>query len=740
MSPQLELVTEIRSIDRVKPYEKNARKIPQAAIDKVALSIQEFGWQQPIVVDENDVIIVGHVRRLAALKLQLTQVPVWVARGLSPEKVKAYRLMDNRSHEDAKWDLNLLTLELQELKLEGLNLELTGFSGAELAEVQKSGGLTPADSIVDPAKVPITRRGDLWTMGPHALLCGDSTSPADVGLLLGSRLRPVLMTTDPPYGVEYDPAWRDDYAPSATFSSNRVAQGKMAPNSTGKRARGTVQNDEEMDWAPAYALFPGDVAYVWHAGVYAAEVAIGIQKADFEIRAQIIWRKQHFVFGRGAYHWQHEPCWYAVKKGATAHWTGDRTQTTVWDVANLNPMGGNREEKATGHGTQKPVELMRRPIANHTLVGEAIYDPFLGSGTSLIAAQETGRICYALDLAPLYVDVAVRRWQEFTGQQATLEGTAGRLRRSLTAGKPPARTPGARMQRSKLCDGRASLHAVDEQIFVVGAADRVAFLSERRDEPADRMSLPAGNLHNLLRGDSLGAPHQGQDGVFLAGRLGRRGGRGFCLGLRRDGLLSSFLPGRFDLGFLGRLNKRYPEARRALCCCCAGGLGLLRFGFHGNKCSFTGESQPSGLARWVLRPSLHPVRRQSPGGFVAGALASVVAASLVLARKLASDRHQRQPGLHVLGVVHLHPAPALRVRPVVPSSWRLFDCWEHIGGGVARLWLVCGVFHDQSLALLIISKVGEFPYDGNNLKRLIECACVWFWAFPTSATRAGGSN
>jgi DNA modification methylase len=151
-------------------------------------------------------------------------------------------------------------------------------------------------------------------------------------------------------------------------------------------------------------------------------VAVGLLAANFQIRAQIIWRKQHFVFGRGSYHWGHEPCWYAVRKGASAHWHGDRKQSTVWDIANLNPMGGNREEKATGHGTQKPIECMRRPILNHTLRGEAVYDPFLGSGTTLIACEQSERICYGLDIDPKYVDVIVHRWQKLTGKQAKLAG------------------------------------------------------------------------------------------------------------------------------------------------------------------------------------------------------------------------------------------------------------------------------------------------------------------------------
>jgi DNA modification methylase len=211
------------------------------------------------------------------------------------------------------------------------------------------------------------------------------------------------MATDPPYGVAYDPMWREKAGLGA------------------QRQTGVVANDDTVDWTSAYALFPGDVAYVWHAGVHAGEVASGLAAAGFDIRAQIIWSKQHFAMSRGHYHWQHEPCWYSVRRGRKSHWRGDRKQSTIWAVANLNPFGGSKDEAPTGHGTQKPVELMRRPIQNHTEAGEAVYDPFLGSGTTLIAAEQAGRVCLGIDIDPVYVDVAVIRWQEFTGKTATLE-------------------------------------------------------------------------------------------------------------------------------------------------------------------------------------------------------------------------------------------------------------------------------------------------------------------------------
>jgi DNA modification methylase len=246
-----------------------------------------------------------------------------------------------------------------------------------------------------------TRAGDLWVMGSHRVLCGDATSSEAVARLLNGAAA-ALMVTDPPYGVEYDPAWRE-----------RAGLGRQ-------RQSGAVANDDRIDWTAAYRLFEGNAAYVWHAGVHASEVAAGLEAAGFRIRAQIIWAKQHFALGRGDYHWQHEPCWYAVREGRPSGWSGDRTQSTLWEVPNLNPFGGS-SEGATGHGTQKPVELMRRSILNNSLRGDIVYDPFLGSGTTLMAAQSTGRTCYGLDIDPLYVDVIVRRWQQVTLQKAVLE-------------------------------------------------------------------------------------------------------------------------------------------------------------------------------------------------------------------------------------------------------------------------------------------------------------------------------
>jgi DNA modification methylase len=212
------------------------------------------------------------------------------------------------------------------------------------------------------------------------------------------------MVTDPPYGVNYDPDWR-----------NRADRANGKPY--GERAVGLVSNDERADWRDSYVLFPGDVAYVWHPpGARQVEFFESIVASGFDVRMQIIWAKSHFPIGRGNYHVQHEPCWYAVRKNATAHWSGDRKQTTLWQI-------DKPQKSETGHSTQKPVECMKRPIENNSSPGQAVYEPFSGSGTTIIAGEMTGRHIYAIELNPAYVDVAVTRWQNFTGATATLEET-----------------------------------------------------------------------------------------------------------------------------------------------------------------------------------------------------------------------------------------------------------------------------------------------------------------------------
>jgi DNA modification methylase len=390
-------------VERLLPYAANARTHPDDQVAQIAGSIAEFGFNVPCLVDERGVLIAGHGRLLAARKLGITDVPVIRLDHLTDAQARAFRIADNQIAVNAGWDDATLSAELARLKEDGVDLELLGFPESELDRLLDWFGGEPGadgdeDDVPEPPAVPVTRPGDLWVLGDHRLLCGDATVATDVERLLGGAV-PHLMVTDPPYGVDYDPAWRNEAGVSATART------------------GKVSNDDRADWREAWTLFPGDVAYVWHAGVHARTVAESLEAAGFPVRSQIIWAKPRFVLGRGDYHWQHEPCFYAVRKGATGHWQGARDQSTLWTIG-----ATGHEDEATVHGTQKPVECMRRPIVNNSAKGEAIYEPFVGSGTTIIAAETVERHCLAMEIDPRYCDVVVDRWQRFTGETAMLEG------------------------------------------------------------------------------------------------------------------------------------------------------------------------------------------------------------------------------------------------------------------------------------------------------------------------------
>lgn len=388
-------------LDRLLPYAANARTHSEAQVAEIAGSIREFGFNNPVLVDDRGVLIAGHGRLLAARRLGLAEVPVIRLGHLTETQARAFRLADNRIALNGGWDDALLSAELARLVEEGTALDGLGFDAGELNRLlnldDPAPGLVDEDATPEPPAEPVTRPGDLWILGSHRLLCGDATLAGDVERLLAGA-RPHLMVTDPPYGVEYDPSWRNQAGVAKT------------------KRTGTVANDDRADWREAWALFPGDVAYVWHAAIHATTVAESLAACGFDIRAQIVWSKSRFALGRGDYHWQHEPCWYGVRKGAKSHWQGARDQSTLWSIA---PAGG--EDAATPHGTQKPVEVMRRPIVNNSARGDVLYEPFCGSGTTLIAAETVGRICYAMELDPAYCDVIVRRWEGFTGQRAVRE-------------------------------------------------------------------------------------------------------------------------------------------------------------------------------------------------------------------------------------------------------------------------------------------------------------------------------
>ena len=392
-----DLAIDYRPLASLIPYARNARTHSAAQVAMIAGSIREYGFTNPVLVDGSNGIIAGHGRVLAAGKLGMTSVPVIELAHLTPAQKQAYILADNKLAEQAGWDRDLLALEVGDLVGLGLDLSTLGFDVGEIDDLLRHGEADLREDDVPPVPdLPVSRAGDLWRLGGHRILCGDATKAADVERLLGG-VRPHLMVTDPPYGVNYDPAWRN-------------AAGLSATKRTGK-----VANDDRADWRAAWALFAGEVAYVWHGALHATTVADSLAACDFAVRSQIIWAKERLVLSRGDYHWQHEPCWYAVRAKGKGHWSGDRTQTTLWTIPSRD------QDAATIHGTQKPVECMRRPILNNSSQGQAVYEPFCGSGTTLIAAETTGRLCHAMELDPAYVDVAVLRWQAFTGREAVLE-------------------------------------------------------------------------------------------------------------------------------------------------------------------------------------------------------------------------------------------------------------------------------------------------------------------------------
>ena len=385
-------------IEKLIFYARNPRK-NDIAVDRMVASIREFGFKIPVLARSSGEVVDGHLRLKAARKLGITEIPVILCDEWSEAQVKAFRLTVNRSVAWADWDEDLLSLELIDLKGLDFDLGLTGFDDEELTRLlaaqDAAAGLCDEDATPALPQTPTSALGDLWLLGPHRLLCGDATNQQTVRRLLGEA-KPMLMVTDPPYGVRYDPEWR-----------------KLAGVNNSKRM-GKVSNDDRSDWREAWALFPGEVAYVWHGALHAATVAQSLEVCDFEVRSQIVWAKPSLVMGRGHYHWQHEPCWYAVR--GTGHWNGDRKQSTLWSIENRN------QDAETIHSTQKPVECMCRPIVNNSKRGDAVYEPFSGSGTTIIACEKESRTAFAIEFEPAYIDVAALRWQNFTGKQAVLEG------------------------------------------------------------------------------------------------------------------------------------------------------------------------------------------------------------------------------------------------------------------------------------------------------------------------------
>ena len=424
---------EQRKLADVKPYEQNPR-INDGAVEAVVRSIQEFGFRQPIVVDEDGVIIVGHTRFKAAQKLGMEKVPIHVAKGLSPAQVKAYRLADNRTGEIAEWDYDLLPIELSQLGEMEFDLGMLGFAEDDLAKLLDPGvkeGLTDPDAVPEPPDEAITQPGDLWILGDHRLLCADSSKPADVDRLLdGQRIH--LVNTDPPYNVKVEP--RSNNAIAAGLSSFEGAKHhqkldverhpeKAKPTQKKLRAKdrplaNDFVSDEEFDrlldaWFgnAARVLEPGRAFYIWGGYANCANYPPFLKKHGLYFSQAIIWDKQHPVLTRKDYMGAHEWCFYGWREGAAHQFFGPNNATDLWAVKKVNP-------QSMIHLTEKPVELAVRAMQYSSRTGESVLDLFGGSGSTLMAAEQTGRKAFLMELDCLYCDVIVQRWEDFTGRKA----------------------------------------------------------------------------------------------------------------------------------------------------------------------------------------------------------------------------------------------------------------------------------------------------------------------------------
>lgn len=416
--PKLEIV--YRPLSSLKPDPLNSNTHPETQIVQLRASIREFGINKPILLkDDGDTIGAGHGIWDAAKLEGLEEVPTITIKGLSEAKWRAFAIADNRIARNSTWNMEVLVGELNALQTEGFNLGEMGFDALELGTMGVNGftldeKLAKADEEIAPPAKPVVKPGELWILGDHRLLIGDSTKADDVLRLMGDA-NPHLMVTDPPYGVKYNPAWR-----------NEAYRAGPMKRTIGAKAVGKVQNDDRADWTETWALSPAEVCYVWQGDKQISGMEVQLNSVGFITRNLIVWNKSIAVISRGDYHPKHETCWYMVRKGKTGHWAGGRKQTTVWDIEKPHT-------SETGHGTQKPVDCMRRPILNNSKPGDGVYDPFVGSGTTLIAAQMEGRRCFAMEIDPSYGQVVIERWEKFTGQTAQRED--GKVLADLKKGK-----------------------------------------------------------------------------------------------------------------------------------------------------------------------------------------------------------------------------------------------------------------------------------------------------------------
>lgn len=379
---------ENRRLAELTPYHANAKRHDAAQVANVAESIRQYGFVQPVVVDRDGVIVIGHCRALAAEKLGMVEVPCVCVDDLTPEQVNALRLVDNKTNE-SPWDLDLLAAELPELDLSAFDFEW-GLPD------QLKDRVVEDDYDPNPPAAPKSKPGQVYQLGRHRLMCGDSTSVECVQKLMGGAQADILLT-DPPYGVDY---------------TGKTKDALKFENDAKKCDDEFIAFLQAAFAAADSAMKPGAVFYIWHADSKAHVFRMACQRMGWEVRQVLIWVKNAMVVGRQDYQWKHEPCLYGWKAGAGHLWASDRKQTTVLEF--------DRPTKNKEHPTMKPVALFDYQIKNNTKGGDIVLDPFAGSGTTIMAAEQNGRTAYCMELDPRYVDVIVDRWERFTGGKAIL--------------------------------------------------------------------------------------------------------------------------------------------------------------------------------------------------------------------------------------------------------------------------------------------------------------------------------
>ncbi len=394
------------------PNPRNWRTHPQEQQRALAGALGEVGWVAEVLVNRTTGNVVdGHLRIELAVARHESTVPVTYVELSEDEERLVLASLDPlaamATAEQEQLAALLAGLAPADDALRALLDDLARENG--LDDLRR--GLVDPDDVPEVPAEPYVQPGDLWILGEHRVLAGDATNPDDVARLLDGA-EPTLLATDPPYGVSLDPTWRDGVY-------NELGPAEQPYMRTKGHRNTTVSGDTRVDWSEAFALVPSlRVGYVWHAGVHAAEVAHGLEQIGFEIAAQVIWDKGLFAMGRSWYHWGHEPCWVIRRPGVAHLFHGSRDQSTIWRAPSPKMIMAGSEEQKQDHPAQKPVVLFETPIRNHLRAGAAVYDPFIGSGTCLVAAETLGRRCYGMEIDPRYVQLTIERWQGLTGQTA----------------------------------------------------------------------------------------------------------------------------------------------------------------------------------------------------------------------------------------------------------------------------------------------------------------------------------